>query len=400
MSEPMIAIIGGGQAGAMAAAALRQQGYQGPLHLFSDEPHLPYERPPLSKAMLLDADPQRQPVLPASWWQDNNVQLHLGVTLRDIDRQAQSLTLADNRVFHWRQLLLATGAAARALPLLDALGERCLTLRHAGDAARLRAVLQPGSEVVIVGAGTIGLELAASAIQRGCRVTVVEQASTVMGRNAPPPVRDYLLARHRQAGVRVLLNSAIEQAEQGTHLTLTLQSGETLRAGTVVYGIGIVANDALARRAGLETDNGIVVDADGRTSDPAIFAAGDVTLTRQSDGSLSRVESWENANIQAQIAAAAMLGKPRPARAPGWFWTDQYEDNLQFIGDMQGEKWWCRGAPADRKAIWFQLRDGVLTGAVTLNHGREIRTLRKLIQSGQAVNAETLCDESVPLKTR
>ena len=254
--------------------------------------------------------------------------------------------------------------------------------------------------MVIVGAGTIGLELAASAIQRGCRVTVVEQASTVMGRNAPPPVRDYLLARHRQAGVRVLLNSAIEQAEQGTHLSLTLQSGETLRAGTVVYGIGIVANDALARRAGLETDNGIVVDADGRTSDPAIFAAGDVTLTRQSDGSLSRVESWENANIQAQIAAAAMLGKPRPARAPGWFWTDQYEDNLQFIGDMQGEKWWCRGAPADRKAIWFQLRDGVLTGAVTLNHGREIRTLRKLIQSGQAVNAETLCDESVPLKTR
>lgn len=113
MSEPMIAIIGGGQAGAMAAAALRQQGYQGPLHLFSDEPHLPYERPPLSKAMLLDADPQRQPVLPASWWQDNNVQLHLGVTLRDIDRQAQSLTLADNRVFQWRQLLLATGAAAR-----------------------------------------------------------------------------------------------------------------------------------------------------------------------------------------------------------------------------------------------------------------------------------------------
>lgn len=155
MSEPMIAIIGGGQAGAMAAAALRQQGYRGPLHLFSDEPHLPYERPPLSKAMLLDADPQRQPVLPASWWQDNNVQLHLGVTLRDIDRQAQSLTLADNRVFHWRQLLLATGAAAAAAAARRA-GERCQTLRHAGDAARLRAALQPWSEVVIVGAGTIG----------------------------------------------------------------------------------------------------------------------------------------------------------------------------------------------------------------------------------------------------
>lgn len=400
MSEPMIAIIGGGQAGAMAAAALRQQGYHGSLHLFSDESCLPYERPPLSKAMLLDATPQLQPVLPASWWQDNHVELHLGVTLRDIDRQAQSLTLADNRIFHWTQLLLATGAAARPLPLLDALGERCLTLRHAGDAMRLRAALQPGSAVVIVGAGTIGLELAASAIQRGCRVTVVEQAPTVMGRNAPRPVRDYLLARHRQAGVRVLLNSVIEQAEPGTPLTLTLQSGETLHADTVVYGIGIVANDTLARRAGLETTNGIVVDADCRTSDPAIFAAGDVTLTRQTDGSLARVESWENANVQAQIAAAAMLGRPRPAGAPGWFWTDQYLDNLQFIGDMHGEKWWCRGTPADRKAIWFQLRDGALTGAVTLNHGREIRTLRKLIQSGQLVSAEALCNEAIPLKTR
>lgn len=155
MSEPMIAIIGGGQAGAMAAAALRQQGYRGPLHLFSDEPHLPYERPPLSKAMLLDADPQRQPVLPASWWQDNNVQLHLGVTLRDIDRQAQSLTLADNRVFHWRQLLLATGAAAAAAAARRAGGtlpdpatrRRCCASAR-GAAAR--------SEVVIVGAGTIG----------------------------------------------------------------------------------------------------------------------------------------------------------------------------------------------------------------------------------------------------
>lgn len=399
MSEQIIAIIGGGQAGAMAAAALRQQGFSGPLHLFSNEMHLPYERPPLSKAMLLDDNPQLQPVLPANWWQEHNVQLHMGVTIRAIDRATRTLTLADGQTYRWSQLLLATGAAARPLPLLDALGERCFTLRHAGDAERLRAALQPGKSIVIVGAGTIGLELAASATQRGCRVTVIELADTVMGRNAPAPVRDYLLARHQLAGVRVLLNSAIEHAEAGEFLSLTLQNGETLQADAVVYGIGIVANDALAREAGLETANGIIVDSTCATADPAIFAAGDVALTRQPDGSLRRIESWENANFQAQVAAAAMLGLPVPDATPGWFWTDQYSDNLQFVGEMQGENWLCRGEPGDRKAIWLHLREGALAGAVALNNGREVRVLRKLIQSGRVVSEEALCDESVPLKS-
>lgn len=399
MSEQIIAIIGGGQAAAMAAAALRQRGFHGTLHLFSDEMHLPYERPPLSKAMLLDENPQLQPVLPANWWQDNNVQLHLGVTIRQLDRVSHTLTLTDGQTYRWTQLLFATGAAARPLPLLDALGERCLTLRHAGDAERLRQVLQPGKSLVIVGAGTIGLELAASAIQRGCQVTVVEQAATVMGRNAPPPVRDYILARHQQAGVRVLLNCAIEHAQAGERLLLTPQNGETLSADAVVYGIGIVANDALARDAGLETDNGIIVDSTCTTSDPAIFAAGDVALVRQPDGALRRVESWENANLQAQTAAASMLGQPLTAAAAGWFWTDQYRDNLQFVGDMQGDAWQLRGSPEQGKAIWFNLRDGALAGAVTLNNGREVRVLRKLIQSSRPVSADALCDETVALKS-
>ncbi|HGW6101964.1 TPA: phenylpropionate dioxygenase ferredoxin reductase subunit [Citrobacter werkmanii] len=399
MNEQIIAIIGGGQVGAMAAAALRQQGFSGPLHLFSDEAHLPYERPPLSKTMLLDDNPQLQPVLPANWWQEHNVQLHLGVTLREIDRASRTLTLADGQTYRWTQLLLATGAAARPLPLLDALGERCFTLRHAGDAERLRTTLQPGKAIVIVGAGTIGLELAASATQRGCRVTVVELADTVMGRNAPAPVRDYLLARHQLAGVRVLLNSAIEHAEAGEFLTLTLQNGEMLTADAVVYGIGIVANDALAREAGLETANGIIVDSTCATTDPAIFAAGDVALIRQPDGSLRRIESWENANFQAQVAAAAMLGLPLPEAAPGWFWTDQYSDNLQFVGEMQGESWLVRGDPDAQKAIWFSLQNDVIVGAVTLNQGREMRLLRKWIQAKKKPPVAALVDETILLKS-
>lgn len=399
MSQKTIAIVGGGQAAAMAAAALRQQGFNGELHLFSDEQHLPYERPPLSKAMLLDDNPQLQPILPAGWWREHNVQLHLGVTVQTLGRQTHQLVLADGQSYPWDRLLIATGAAARPLPLLDKLGDRCFTLRHAADAERLRGTLLPGKSIVIVGAGTIGLELAASATQRGCQVTVVELAPTVMGRNAPAPVRDYLLARHQQAGVRVLLNSAIEHAEAGECLSLMLQNGETLLADVMVYGIGIVANDALAREAGLETANGIIVDSACTTSDPDIFAAGDVALTRQPDGSLRRVESWENANFQAQIAAAAMLGLPLPTATPGWFWTDQYSDNLQFVGEMQGESWLCRGNPEDGRAIWFQLRDGAIIGAAALNNGREVRVLRKLIQSGRAMSEEALCDEGVALKS-
>lgn len=398
MNNEIIAIIGGGQAAAMAAASLRQLGFGGEIHLFSDEQQLPYERPPLSKAMLLDDNPQLQPVLAADWWLANNVQLHLGVTIRQLDRQIKTVVLADGQRYRWTKLLIATGAAARPLPMLDALGERCFTLRHAGDAQRLRPVLDAGKSLVIVGAGTIGLELAASATQRGCQVTVVELAPTVMGRNAPPPVRDYLIHRHQQAGVRLLLNSAIEHVDAGEMLTLTLQSGEQLQADAVIYGIGIVANDALARDAGLETANGIVVDARGNTADPTIFAAGDVAITRQPDGSLHRIESWENANFQAQTAAAAMLDQPLPVATPGWFWTDQFSDNLQFVGEMQGENWICRGNPDERKAIWFQLRDGALVGAVALNQGREVRVLRKLIQSGKKLAVDALTDESLALK--
>jgi Uncharacterized NAD(FAD)-dependent dehydrogenases len=399
MNEEIIAIIGGGQAAAMAAVSLRQQGFSGALHLFSDETQQPYERPPLSKAMLLDNNPTLQPVLAADWWQANNVQLHLGVTVQHIDRLSQTLILADGQSYRWSKLLLATGAAARPLALLDTLGERCFTLRHAGDAKRLRSALLPGKNVVIVGAGTIGLELAASATQRGCNVTVVELAPTVMGRNAPQPVQEYLINRHQQAGVRLLLNNAIEHVDSGESITLTLQSGETLQADWVIYGIGIVANDALARAAGLETANGIVVDVACKTSDPAIFAAGDVTLQRLPDGSLRRIESWENANIQAKTAAAAMLGQPLPEATPGWFWTDQFSDNLQFVGDMQGETWICRGNPDDKKAIWFQVRGGAVVGAVALNQGREVRVLRKLIQSGKVISPDSLIDENNAIKS-
>lgn len=398
MTENII-IIGGGQAAAMAAAALRQNGFRGPLTLLSNEPHIPYERPPLSKAALLDDTPALQPVLAAHWWQDNNVTLRTGVQVTRIDREQRCVVLSGGETLPWDKLLLATGASARPLSLPGIPEEALFTLRHAGDAARLRAALTPGKRLIIVGAGTIGLELAASATRRQCQVSVVESAPVVMGRNAPPPVREWLVQRHQHQGVALHLNNRIEQAcWQNGEITALLHGGETLHGDLLVYGIGIVANDSLAREAALDTAGGIIVDAQCRTSDPAIFAAGDVTLVRQKDGSLTRRETWENANQQAQTAAAAMLGLPPPAATPGWFWTDQYQHNLQFIGDTGTDHWLLRGDPNQGSAIWFWLADGVLTGAVTLNQGREIRPLRKLIQSGCTPDPAALADPAIPLK--
>ena len=394
-----IVIIGGGQAGAMAAAALRAQQFTGDIILIGEEPEIPYERPPLSKAMLLSPTTQLQDILPASFYQENAIVLRRNARVVVIDTQLRSIVLADGEELAWDKLLLATGAKARRLASLDALGERSHTLRTAADARRLRAALNASQRILIVGAGTIGLELAASARQCGCEVTVIEQAPMVMGRNAPPPVRDYLTKLHQQHQVRLYLNARIEHAAlERENVVLTLQDGERLIGDAVIYGIGIEANDQLAIQAGLATANGIIVDEHCRTSEADIYAAGDVTLRRQGER-LVRLETWDNANQQALAAACAMLEKPLPAASPAWFWTDQFDSNIQFVGAMQSDQWLMRGNSEAHSAIWFALQDGKLIGAITLNQGREMRHLRKLIQQGDKVDEKRLIDPQVALKS-
>lgn len=394
-----IVIIGGGQAGAMAAAALRAQQFTGTITLISDEPEIPYERPPLSKAMLLSPTPQLQDILPAHFYEENAIVLRRNTRVVAVNTRQHSVVLSDGEVLEWDRLLLATGARPRRLTSLDALGDKSHTLRTAADAGRLRTALKADQRILIVGAGTIGLELAASARQCGCEVTVVEQASMVMGRNAPLPVRDYLTKLHQQHQVRLCLNARIAHAalDHG-NVVLTLQDGEQLRGDTVIYGIGIEANDQLASQAGLATACGIIVDDHCRTSGADIYAAGDVTLHRRG-AQLIRLETWDNANQQALVAACAMLDKPLPAAVPVWFWTDQFDSNIQFIGDMQSEVWLMRGSAGAHNAIWFAVRDGRLVGAITLNQGREMRHLRKLIQQANLVDEKRLTDPLVPLKS-
>ncbi|SQI43704.1 3-phenylpropionate/cinnamic acid dioxygenase ferredoxin--NAD(+) reductase component [Leminorella richardii] len=394
-----IVIIGGGQAGVMAAAALRAQQFAGTITVVSDEPDIPYERPPLSKDALLSPTPQLQGILPTSFYKENDIILRRSTRAVAINTQQRTVVLSDGEELKWDRLLLASGARARRLALLDALGDKSHTLRTAVDAGRLRTVLKANQRILIVGAGTIGLELAASARQCGCEVTVIEQASTVMGRNAPPPVREYLTKLHQQHQVRFCLNARIEQAalEQG-NVVLTLQDGERLVGDAVIYGIGIEANDRLASQAGLATANGIIVDDRCRTSEADIYAAGDVTLQRRGE-QLVRLETWDNANQQASVAACAMLDKPLPAAVPVWFWTDQFDSNIQFIGDMQNERWLMRGSADAHSAIWFAVRDGRLVGAITLNQGREMRHLRTLIQQAGQVDEKQLTDPLVALKS-
>ena len=397
--EKHFVIIGGGQAGAMAAAYLRQKGFNGRLTLICDEAVMPYERPPLSKASLLDDDPQLQFILPSNWWQANRVSVMQQCLVNAIEPQQQRLSLENDTFINFDKLLITTGARARRFPLLDELGDRASTLRHHLNAEALRSHLQNQERIIVVGAGTIGLEVAASARRSGCEVTVVEAAPVLMGRNTPKPVQEFLLDFHQNRGVKFYFNAQVERAESGSEIVLTLQDGQQIKGDQVVYGIGIEPNDQLAQQAGLETHNGIIVNNQCQTSIPNIFAAGDVTLCTNSQGQLVRKETWENANRQADIATSAMLEQPVMQQGADWFWTDQYDLNLQFIGDIHSDHWMVRGSVRAHKAIWFNVVDHQIKGAITLNQGREIRVLRKLIDSGKAVDIPSITDETIALKS-
>lgn len=400
MSAAGIVIVGAGLAGAMAAAELRQHGYAGPLTLVGAEPHLPYDRPPLSKDVLLQADMPSCRLFPDGFFAERDITLRLGVAARALDADAGQLTLDNGETLAFAQLLLATGARARRLPLLDALGaDLCHTLRTLDDAERLRAVLRPGLRVLLVGGGVIGMELAASVTERGAQAVVIECGDSIMARCAPPPLRDWLTAQHRQRGVQLHLGRAVREARRdGQTLTLTLDNGDTLSGDLLVYGVGAEPDTALAEQAGLRVAGGIVIDADSRTSHPRIFAAGDACCQLDAHGQPQRRETWESAKNQALAAVHAMLGLPTPRFDPPWFWTDQYGVNLQFAGDMRAPDWLLRGSLDDARAVWFGLDQGELIAAISINQGRDMRSLRQLIARRARQPAEVWQDPTRSLR--
>lgn len=393
-------IVGAGQAGATAAAELRRRGFDGRVMLIGDEPHLPYERPPLSKDVLLKPDDAHVALHPAAFYAAQRIELRLGTRVAALDPARRTLTLADGASLGFGKLLLATGARVRRLPMLDRLGAGVHTLRTLDDAHGLRRALHDGMRLLVVGGGVIGMELASSAVELGARVTVIEQAADVMARCAPLPVRTHLLALHRARGVDVLTGRRlIEAARDDDGFLLTLEDGTTVRGDAIVYGIGVEPDDALARAAGLRTDGAIVVDAACRTSHPDIFAAGDNTVETDPDGmTRPRSESWDNANRQAVRAAAAMLGAPDDTSHVPWFWTDQCGVNVQFAGDMSAPRWIVRGELAASSCVLFGMRDGIVTGGVTLNRGQDMRSVRTLVERRAALAPDVLADPAQNLR--
>jgi 3-phenylpropionate/trans-cinnamate dioxygenase ferredoxin reductase subunit len=401
MNQESIVIIGASHAGVKAASVLRAGGFGGRLVLVDRDPHPPYERPPLSKGFLAgETTPERMIFRNPDFYTGQKIELRLGVSVEAIDRAPARIALAGGETLAYDRLLIATGAKARPLPFADATLSGISELRNLDDAVRIKAHLVPGAKIVIIGAGYIGLEVAAAAVKAGAQATIIEREARVMSRVTSAAVSHHFETMHREHGVALHLDrqvAAIEGRERAERVVTA--DGEVFAADHVVVGIGVLAADDLARAAGLACDDGILVDGHCRTSDPAIFAAGDVTrhenpiLNRQ-----VRLECVQNALGQATVAAENMLGKAESYAEVPWFWTEQYGCRLQSAGLFRPDDTMVlRGDPASGRFSVVYLRDGVMVAIDTVNALRDFMPAKKLIGERRAVAADALADPAVPL---
>ncbi|ENU15634.1 FAD-dependent oxidoreductase [Acinetobacter lwoffii] len=399
-----IVIVGAGQAGASAILELRGNKYEGKITLIGDESHLPYERPPLSKDVILKPEDTKIEILSEQKLADLGVETIRGNGVMKINAEAKTVELLNGDVVAYDKLLLATGGAARRLPNFDALGKHVYTLRNLEDSQALVPVLQAGRRIILIGGGVIGLELASSARYKDCQVTVIEMGPMVMGRCSPQILSEFLLEQHRQNQVDVRLETKIADCRlDGEEVVVTLEGGEELRADAVVYGIGIVPNAQLALDAGLDVDVAIKVNEHCQTSNADIYAAGDVATQLRDCGNHRRVETWENANLQAGIFARHVMGVEHPKANPAWFWTDQLNINFQFVGDMAAAEWHIRGEMdaakgADNSFVMYGVTDGQIVGGITVNAAKEMRHLKKMISKNTAFDVEKHLDIAQDLR--
>jgi len=409
VSEPVgrVVIVGAGQAGADAAAALRMAGHEGEIVLIGDEPSLPYARPPLSKAFLAgDADEESLLIRSPSVYEANRITVRAGTAVVRIDRAVREVVLACGERLGYDRLVLATGGAPRRLDVPEfARAANVLTLRTLADAAVLREHLRPGARAVILGAGYVGLEIAAAARARGLEVTVVEVAPRVLARVTSPVVSAFFERIHREEGVEIITGATVEGYEVAEHGDVTgvrLAGGRVLPGDVVLLGVGMVPRTELAAQAGLQVDNGIVVDDRMRTTDPDVFAIGDVSSHPDPrDGGLRRLESVPNASEQARIVASVITGSPRPYDAIPWFWSDQYDLKLQTAGLATAyDDFVVRGDPDDGRLLTvLYLRGHVVIAADTVNRPADFAAARKLIAAGKPVDLDVLRDPEVPLRS-
>lgn len=393
-------IIGGGQAAISLMAELRALAPDRPITLISDEPWLPYQRPPLSKGYLGgELTTERLALRPAEWFASEGIETMLGIRVEAIDRKAARLALSDGRTLPFDDLVLCTGARARPLPEAMSHGLKGIyTLRGVADADALKSEMQPGRRVLIIGGGYIGLEFASIAVKTGLKVTLVETAERILGRVAAAETADYFRGLHRLKGIDLREATQVTELVGDPHVKQArLSDGEVLAVDFVLAGIGAVAGDDLARAAGLAIDNGIAVDDHCRTSDPQILAAGDCTSFIRGETRL-RLESVQNAIEQGEAAAATLTGSTAGRKFSPWFWSDQYDTKLQIAGLSQGYTRVIK-RPAKREgaqSIWYLKRDK-LVAVDAINDPASYMTGRRLIDAGITPSPEEIADPAFAL---
>lgn len=405
--NPHIVIVGAGQAGLQAGETLRAGGFDGPITLLGEEPYLPYHRPPLSKAWLagsMDAD--QLTMRTAMALERKKIAVHTGTKVASIDIAAKSVALKDGSSLSYTGLILATGATPRTIPCAAGADGAVLVLRSRDEAnavsARLRHCAERGLPLVVVGGGFIGLEVAATARQLGVAVTILEAAPRLLERVLARPLSEWYAQLHVAHGAQLVLNALITGIETTATdaVEVRLADGRAFPAGLVLVGIGVTANDSLARLAGIECDAGIVVDAWGRTSAPGVTAAGDCTIRRLANGEMLRLESVQNAVEQGRAAASTLLGLDRPFAGTPWFWSDQHDQKLQIAGLSRGaDAWTVRGDMKSGGFSVFHFRAGRLIAVDSINATQDHFVARKLLASGVSPTAAQAADTALDLAT-
>ncbi|TPI56059.1 pyridine nucleotide-disulfide oxidoreductase [Mesorhizobium sp. B3-1-3] len=395
-----VVIIGAGQAGVSTVEALRKLGFEGEILLVGGEPYLPYQRPPLSKAYLRgDLEAGRLRLKPASWYEANQITLRLGVPVECIDRSDRAVVFTNGARIRYGQLVLATGASPRTLtPRMGGDLAGVHVIRDIEDVDRLRPDLSSGGALLIVGGGYIGLEMATVGRKFGMQVTVVEAGTRLLGRVACPETAEYIERLHLSNGVMFRLGGQLDRLEgKGRVSSALLASGERIAADCVVVGIGAVPNVGIAEAAGLAVDDGILVDAQGRTSDADIWAAGDCARFALVDGSV-RLESVGNACDSGTTVAGNILDLGKVYTPQPWFWSDQYDLKLQIAGQSSpGDDVVVRRSDREGLSHWYY-REGRLVAVDALSAPQAYMVGKRLLAQGHSPDQNRVADPSWPLK--
>ncbi len=394
-----VVVVGAGQAGSAVVAKLRGLGFDGQITMIGEEPAPPYQRPPLSKAYLLgEMEEERLWLRSNAYYAENNVTMKLGLRVTAIDRAAKTVT-AGGEGLSYDHLVLTTGSTPRRLPAAiggDLAG--VYTVRTLADVDAMRAEFQAGRRVVIVGGGYIGLEAAAVARKFGLEVTVLEMAPRILQRVAAPETSDYIRKLHSDHGVTILESTGLDRLlGEGRVTGVRLQDGRELPADFVIAGVGILPGQALAEAAGLELENGIKTDAQGRTSDPAIWSAGDCASFPYKGGRI-RLESVGNAIDQAEVVAENIMGAGKDYAAKPWFWSDQYACKLQIAGLNTGyDNIVTRGPDGEAVSFWYYQGDTLLA-VDAMNDPRGYMVGKRLIEMGKSPAKAQVADLSIAIK--